>query len=72
MPIPSDRLPRRDFPRPRQRGAVGVFMIISLLLLVPMIWVLAAMLCSYAWLRGRSEPVSATSLSAEASSEARA
>lgn len=37
MPIPSDRLPRRDFPRPRQRGAVGVFMIISLLLLVPIL-----------------------------------
>lgn len=46
--------------------------VMALLLLVPMIWVLAAMLCSYAWLRGRSEPVSATSLSAEASSEARA
>ncbi len=40
--------------------------IMSLLLLVPMIWILAASLCVYAWLRGRTEPVSATSLSAEA------
>lgn len=40
--------------------------IMSLLLLVPMIWILAASLCTYAWLRGRTEPVSATSLSAEA------
>jgi len=41
--------------------------IMALLLLVPMIWVLAASLCTYAWLRGRAESVSATSLSAEAS-----
>ncbi|SDD48687.1 hypothetical protein [Glycomyces harbinensis] len=41
--------------------------IMALLLLVPMIWVLAASLCTYAWLRGRGESVSATSLSAEAS-----
>ncbi|THV29989.1 hypothetical protein [Glycomyces paridis] len=40
--------------------------VMALLLLVPMIWVLAASLCTYAWLRGRSESVSATSLSAEA------
>lgn len=40
--------------------------IMALLLLVPMIWILAASLCTYAWLRGRTEPVSATSLSAEA------
>lgn len=40
--------------------------VMALLLLVPMIWILAASLCSYAWLRGRAEPVSATSLSAEA------
>lgn len=40
--------------------------VMALLLLVPMIWVLAAALCTYAWLRGRREPVSATSLSAEA------
>ncbi|WP_460498486.1 hypothetical protein [Glycomyces tarimensis] len=42
--------------------------VMALLLLAPMIWVLAAALCSYAWLRGRRESVSATSLSAEASS----
>ncbi|WP_100447586.1 hypothetical protein [Glycomyces xiaoerkulensis] len=41
--------------------------VMSLLLLVPMVWVLAAALCAYAWLRGRRESVSATSLSAEAS-----
>ncbi|GAB3234810.1 hypothetical protein GCM10027447_32220 [Glycomyces halotolerans] len=41
----------------------------ALLLLAPMIWVLAAMLCSYAWLRGRVEAVSATSLSAEAAGQ---
>jgi hypothetical protein len=41
--------------------------IMSLLLLAPMIWILAASLCTYAWLRGRAESVSATSLSAEAS-----
>lgn len=41
--------------------------IMSLLLLAPMIWILSAALCTYAWLRGRAEPVSATSLSAEAS-----
>lgn len=41
--------------------------VMALLLLVPTVWVLAAALCSYAWLRGRREPVSATSLSAEAS-----
>jgi len=40
--------------------------IMALLLLVPMIWILAASLCTYAWLRGRAESVSATSLSAEA------
>jgi hypothetical protein len=40
--------------------------IMALLLLVPMIWILAASLCTYAWLRGRIESVSATSLSAEA------
>lgn len=40
--------------------------VMALLLLVPMIWVLAASLCTYAWLRGRAESVSATSLSAEA------
>lgn len=40
--------------------------VMALLLLVPMIWVLAASLCAYAWLRGRAESVSATSLSAEA------
>lgn len=40
--------------------------VMSLLLLAPMIWILAASLCTYAWLRGRSESVSATSLSAEA------
>lgn len=40
--------------------------IMALLLLVPMIWILAASLCTYAWLRGRGESVSATSLSAEA------
>ncbi|MCC3763515.1 hypothetical protein K3N28_10555 [Glycomyces sp. TRM65418] len=44
--------------------------IMSLLLLVPMIWILAASLCTYAWLRGRAEPVSSTSLSAEASGTA--
>ncbi|MCH7232774.1 hypothetical protein L0U85_18230 [Glycomyces sp. L485] len=44
--------------------------VMALLLLVPMIWVLAAALCSYAWLRGRAESVSATSLSAEASDAA--
>jgi hypothetical protein len=44
--------------------------VMALLLLVPMIWVLAASLCTYAWLRGRAEPVSATSLSAEASGAA--
>lgn len=41
--------------------------IMALLLLAPMIWILAASLCTYAWLRGRAESVSATSLSAEAS-----
>ncbi|WP_035696624.1 hypothetical protein [Glycomyces tenuis] len=46
--------------------------VMALLLLVPMVWALAAALCSYAWLRGRGEPVSATSLSAEASGGARA
>ncbi|MFG3341593.1 hypothetical protein [Glycomyces sp. NPDC048151] len=40
--------------------------VMALLLLVPMIWILAASLCTYAWLRGRAESVSATSLSAEA------
>lgn len=40
--------------------------VMALLLLVPMIWVLAASLCTYAWLRGSAESVSATSLSAEA------
>lgn len=40
--------------------------IMALLLLAPMIWILAASLCTYAWLRGRAESVSATSLSAEA------
>jgi hypothetical protein len=40
--------------------------VMSLLLLAPMIWILAASLCTYAWLRGRTESVSATSLSAEA------
>ncbi|MEU6857813.1 hypothetical protein AB0B28_02885 [Glycomyces sp. NPDC046736] len=40
--------------------------IMALLLLAPMIWILAASLCTYAWLRGRTESVSATSLSAEA------
>ncbi|GAA2140766.1 hypothetical protein [Glycomyces algeriensis] len=40
--------------------------VMALLLLVPMIWILAASLCAYAWLRGRAESVSATSLSAEA------
>jgi hypothetical protein len=40
--------------------------IMALLLLAPMIWILAASLCTYAWLRGRVESVSATSLSAEA------
>lgn len=44
--------------------------VMALLLLVPMIWVLAAALCTYAWLRGRREPVSATSLSAEAADRA--
>ncbi|MCD0442445.1 hypothetical protein LO763_02250 [Glycomyces sp. A-F 0318] len=44
--------------------------VMALLLLAPMIWVLAASLCTYAWLRGRAEPVSATSLSAEASGAA--
>ncbi|THV41226.1 hypothetical protein [Glycomyces buryatensis] len=44
--------------------------VMALLLLIPMIWVLAAALCSYAWLRGRTESVSATSLSAEAAREA--
>jgi hypothetical protein len=40
--------------------------VMALLLLVPMIWIAAASLCTYAWLRGRAESVSATSLSAEA------
>ncbi|WP_205326102.1 hypothetical protein [Glycomyces sp. YM15] len=40
--------------------------VMALLLLVPMIWIVAASLCTYAWLRGRAESVSATSLSAEA------
>ncbi|MDA1362012.1 hypothetical protein O1R50_20470 [Glycomyces luteolus] len=40
--------------------------VMALLLLVPMIWIFAASLCTYAWLRGRTESVSATSLSAEA------
>ena len=40
--------------------------VMALVLLAPMIWVLAASLCTYAWLRGRTESVSATSLSAEA------
>ncbi|NUQ90423.1 MAG: hypothetical protein HOQ43_18425 [Glycomyces artemisiae] len=44
--------------------------VMALLLLAPMIWVLAASLCTYAWLRGRTEPLSATSLSAEASGAA--
>jgi hypothetical protein len=46
--------------------------VMALLLLAPMIWVLAASLCTYAWLRGRTESVSATSLSAEASGAAAA
>lgn len=37
MQTSSDRIPRRVSPRSRQRGAVGVFMIISLLLLVPIL-----------------------------------
>lgn len=44
--------------------------VMALLLLAPMIWVLSAALCTYAWLRGRREPVSATSLSAEAAERA--
>jgi hypothetical protein len=44
--------------------------VMALLLLAPTVWALAAALCSYAWLRGRREPVSATSLSAEASAGA--
>lgn len=43
--------------------------VMALLLLAPLIWVLSAALCSYAWLRGRRESVSSTSLSAEASGE---
>ncbi|GAB3997026.1 hypothetical protein GCM10029992_18760 [Glycomyces albus] len=45
--------------------------VMALLLLVPMIWVLGAALCTYAWLRGRAESVSSTSLSAEAAAGAR-
>lgn len=45
--------------------------VMALLLLAPMIWVLGAALCTYAWLRGRAESVSATSLSAEAAAGAR-
>ncbi|RRR99363.1 hypothetical protein [Glycomyces terrestris] len=44
--------------------------VMALLLLAPMIWILSAALCTYAWLRGRTESVSATSLSAEASGAA--
>ncbi|WP_026925354.1 hypothetical protein [Glycomyces arizonensis] len=43
--------------------------VMALLLLAPMIWVLSAALCSYAWLRGRRESVSATSLSAQSAQE---
>ena len=37
MPTSSDRIKRRVSPRSQQRGAVGVFMILSLLLLVPVL-----------------------------------
>ncbi|WP_025272924.1 hypothetical protein [Haloglycomyces albus] len=51
--------------------AVVLSALTALLMLIPMLWMTAANLCTYAALRGRSEAISAVSLSSEATDVAR-
>ncbi|TWJ10649.1 hypothetical protein LX16_4069 [Stackebrandtia albiflava] len=40
--------------------------VMSLVLIIPSVWLVGMILCTYVWARGRTEPVSAASLSMEA------